>query len=180
MKVLFRFRLVVLLLLLAGNVFSAELGRIYVYVDSNSRESIHNANNFPWKEVKLDERVFHGYNENATVWCKLIPSTTVIKQNYFWSFNNIHLDSLIAYKDSKVFSIQGDRTKGKSEYLNAYTIDPNDWYSGKATCIVAVKKQLSFIDFSISLTKRDALQEDSLSSFRFFMLLLGLHCFYFP
>jgi len=173
MKVLFRFRLTVLAILFTGNVFSAELGRIYIYVDSNSRESIHNADNFPWKEVELNERIFHGYNENATVWCKLIPSTTVIRQKYYWTFNNIHLDSLIAYKDSRVFSIQGDRTKGKSEYLNAYTIDPSDWCSSGAVCIVAVKKQLSFVDFSISLNKRGALLEDSLSSFSLFYAFIG-------
>jgi signal transduction histidine kinase len=160
-------------LLSCSRLLSNERDHIYIFVDSNSTASLENADNFPWKEIKQGENISLSYNENSTVWCKLIGSKATFDKGFIWTFTNIHLDSISCYQNKQLHSIQGDRTKGKSEYLNAYTIRPIYWNGTTSECIVKVKKQLSFLDLSIALQKEETLSIETENSIALYYAFIG-------
>jgi signal transduction histidine kinase len=172
MKALFHYKLLLISILLSGASFSNDHGKVFIYVDSNSKFSANDTSHFIWKEIKLGENISFGYNENATVWCKLAVNNLKQNHNTYWAFNNIHLDSILLYHCGQLLRLQGDRTRFKGEFLNAYTIEP---IIGKDTVlIVAVKKQLSFIDFSVDLKKRQELLDETESSLSLFYIFIGV------
>jgi signal transduction histidine kinase len=159
---------------------------MFIYVDSLSSKRIEDASKFKWVEYQLGKSFTIGYNENSTVWCKLIAEGPNGAQGKLWTFNNFHLDSLKLYYGNKLISVQGDRTAGKSQFLNAYAVSPGKRVGNRSVCIVAVKKQLSFIDFSVSLRYPNELREDTefslslyFSFIGFAILLLAFNAFIF-
>lgn len=172
MKGSLHFKILLLTLLFCSSLLSNDQDEIYIYIDSNSTASIHQAHSFQWRKIKLEDNISLSYNENATVWCKLIASQKTRAKGLVWSFNNIHLDSVIYYQNGLLNTIQGDRTAGKSEFINAYTVHP-PLSDHEHACIVAVKKQLSFLDFSISLKDPKALSEETESSLSLFYAFAG-------
>ncbi len=172
MRALLHCKLLLLSILLSGVSFSNDSGKVFIYVDSNSNFSAIDASKFTWKEIKLGDKISFGYNENVTIWCKLVVNSGKKNQDTFWSFNNIHLDSVLLYHHGELVGLQGDRTSYKSEFLNSYTIAPT--IGNDSVLLVAVKKQLSFIDFSVELKKRQELFGETESSLSLFYTFLGV------
>lgn len=173
MKGSLHFKLLLFSLLICSRLLPNERDEIFIYIDSNSTASVAEAHSFQWRKINLEQNISLSYNENATVWCKLIASQKTREKGLVWSFNNIHLDSVIYYQDGRLLSIQGDRTAGKSEFINAYTVHPPHQSGKQQACIVAVKKQLSFLDFSISLNDPKVLSQETESSLSLFYAFAG-------
>ena len=172
MKALLSYRFTVLVLLLFSFNAIGQSARFYYFIDSSSRYSIEDTAKFSWKPGALSDNISFGYNENMTVWCKLTLADSRLNSDLRWAFNNIHLDSLTIYPYNGEPINAGDRAKGKSVHLNAYSFKIPE-VEVQSTVIARVKKQWSFFDFSVSLTQERDLLETTQNSLALFFIFSG-------
>jgi two-component system, sensor histidine kinase LadS len=135
--------------------------KLLFYIDSIS--NISNPSHLPdlWTEVDPNESLSFGYNNNATVWCKLIISDTTAFDNKCWSFHNIHLDTIQFFSNNLPILTMGDRTNYQSKHLKSYTLNL-DQITGTENIIIArIKKQWSFVDFSMSVDNNNIQEKET-------------------
>lgn len=131
-------------------------------VDENSSWSKATIEHKKFRSFSENDRVNIGYNKSAAVWCIFkIKNTHASKGVKTWlCFNNNHIDSLTLY-DGKVIKIIGDRTVGKSPFIETLAFELNLEPGEEKLLWVRVKKQTSFLDFSYSLDDQDDLEARS-------------------
>jgi len=152
-----------LLFFISQSVLSQEIEFRY-FVDSLSEKTPYNIDTAEWTSIEANEKLSFGYNNNATVWCEITIPANASSLDQYWCFNNIHLDSISIYQNAQLIALLGDRTNRKSEYLKSYAIPLPDATPSPVKLIAAVKKQWSFIDFSISVKSKSELQEGTTKS----------------
>jgi signal transduction histidine kinase len=127
--------------------------------DSLSSWTTNNFLDAEWQDYQIGSDIRFGFNENATVWCKVRLDQSMLSNDDYLCFNNNHLDSIVIFHPDSIF-ILGDRTNKLSPFVStqAFAIQqlPDSvWFYTK------VKKGLSFIDFSIDLKNEVELIERS-------------------
>ena len=145
------------------SVFSQEIEFRY-FVDSLSEKTPSTLDSTKWISIEPNEKLSFGYNNNATVWCEIFIPANASTRDQYWCFNNIHLDSISIYQNSQLIALVGDRTNHQSTYLKSYAIPLPLATSSPIRLIAAVKKQWSFIDFSISVKPQSELQQGTTQS----------------
>ena len=111
---------------------------------------------------KQDSKVNIGYNKDAAIWCRfIIKNINTSQSNKTWlCFNNNHIDSLSLY-DGRLIKTIGDRTAGKSPFIETLAFEIN-LQPGEAKLLwVRVKKETSYLDFSYSLEDQVYLESKS-------------------
>lgn len=111
---------------------------------------------------KQDSKVNIGYNKNAAVWCRfIIKNINTSQSNKTWlCFNNNHIDSLSLY-DGRLIKTIGDRTAGKSPFIETLAFEINLQPGEEKLLWVRVKKETSYLDFSYSLEDQVYLESKS-------------------
>ena len=140
--------------------------------DSLSSWTMQNIAEAKWQEYQIGSDIRFGFNENATVWCKVRLDQSMLSNDDYLCFNNNHLDSIVIFHPDSIF-ILGDRTNKLSPFVStqAFAIQhlPDSvWFYTK------VKKGLSFIDFSIDLKNEGELIERSNQTIAVGFLYLGI------
>lgn len=111
---------------------------------------------------KQDSKVNIGYNKDAAVWCRfIIKNINTSQSTKTWlCFNNNHIDSLSLY-DGRLIKTIGDRTAGKSPFIETLAFEINLQPGEEKLLWVRVKKETSFLDFSYSLEDQVYLESKS-------------------
>jgi signal transduction histidine kinase len=131
-------------------------------VDHNSsftRADLQQQKLYPFKQ---HQKLNIGYNKNAAVWCRFIlknPSSLQSVKTWL-CFNNNHIDSLTCY-DAGLATTIGDRTVGKSPFIETLAFELNLRPNEKKLLWVRVKKETSYLDFSYSLENQTDLEARS-------------------
>jgi signal transduction histidine kinase len=128
--------------------------------------------NSSWSRTVLQQQKFHsfrqndevniGYNKNAAVWCRFVLKNNNAGESVktWLCFNNNHIDSLTLY-DAESVKILGDRTTGRSPFIETLAFELN-FKPGEAKFVwVRVKKETSFLDFTYSLDNQADLEAKS-------------------
>ncbi|TCD29687.1 hypothetical protein EZ456_01330 [Pedobacter psychrodurus] len=112
--------------------------------------------------LQQNSKVNIGYNKDAAVWCRFIVKNLSASQSMktWLCFNNNHIDSLTLY-DGKVIKTIGDRTVGRSPFIETLAFELNLQPSEEKLLWVRVKKETSFLDFSYNLEDQDRLEAKS-------------------
>jgi len=185
MKIKFKFIITIFILGCFKLNAIAETAKFYYAIDSQSVYKVNELNKLNWKAVKSEEQIKFGYNSNTTIWCKLIYNSCDEKQQFYWHFDNVHLDYITIFRDQKQIGAFGDRTNQKSSFLRGHSFPLENNVAGDTiTLIAAVKKMHTTIEFSMSVQDTQALlQKSNLQlaiAFTFLgtaIILLALTCF---
>jgi signal transduction histidine kinase len=128
-------------------------------IDTTSSWKLDDLNKHPFIDFK--ENLNIGYNKNAAVWCLINITNTKNKKVKTWlCFNNNHLDS-ITFFDGKNNKLLGDRTINPSPFITTQAFEivllPNE----KRLFVARIKKEISFLDFSLSVSTSSNLEKQS-------------------
>ena len=123
-------------------------------IDSNSTWKVAELSTKDFKPFFPREQLVIGYNTNTSVWCRFTvknddPAERVSK---WLSFNNVHIDSLALFENSKLAGVLGDRTTSVSPYLDAPAFPINLQPGEERIFYVQVKKQISYLEFSFQFS----------------------------
>lgn len=131
-------------------------------VDQNSSWTIDLLQQQKFHAFKQNDKINIGYNRDAAVWCRFIVKNVNTSQSTktWLCFNNNHIDSLSLY-DGKVIKTIGDRTVGKSPFIETLAFELNLQPNEERLVWVRVKKVTSYLDFSYSLENQDYLEAKS-------------------
>lgn len=140
--------------------------------DSLSSWTVQNVAEAKWQDYKIGSDIRYGFNENATVWCKIKLDKSRMPKDAYLCFNNNHLDSIIVYQGDTILML-GDRTNKLSPFVanQAFSIElfpDSTWFYAK------VKKGLSFIDFSMDIKNEIELIKKSNQTIAIGFLYLGI------
>lgn len=140
----------------------ASCQELFYAFDQNSKISVENVEELVWKKYSIGETIKFGYNSNATVWCKLVLGSSGNSKGQYWTFDNIHLDSIIVFHNQKLYAILGDRTRFHSPFLHIQAIDLSEIpIQDKVEVIASVKKQWSSLDFGMDVNEGKVLDDQS-------------------
>lgn len=116
-------------------------------VDQNSSWTIDLLQQQKFHAFKQNDKINIGYNRDAAVWCRFIVKNVNTSQSTktWLCFNNNHIDSLSLY-DGKVIKTIGDRTVGKSPFIETLAFELNLQPNEERLVWVRVKKVTSYLD----------------------------------
>lgn len=164
-----------LFLLLSFEAYSGTNPKIKLsyFIDSNSNCTIESIKPQKFKASRIGDDINIGYNQNATVWCKLEIQNTGGEKSIYIDFSNIQLDSVQMF-DKTRSQLFGDRTTTKSLFHNAYTFQLK--VNGNESKIVyfKVKKITSFLNFSLKISELSMMSANSFFSIFFIAILIGI------
>lgn len=150
-------------LLSCAQITNKSISAISSYaVDQNSSWTRASLQQQKFRPFKPNSKINIGYNNNAAVWCRfIVRNVSVSKDIKTWlCFNNNHIDSLTLY-DGDVIKTLGDRTVGKSPFIETQAFELNLQPGEERLLWVRVKKETSFLDFSYSLEDQAYLENKS-------------------
>ncbi|MDQ0636798.1 signal transduction histidine kinase [Pedobacter sp. W3I1] len=131
-------------------------------IDQNSSWTSGMLQQQKFQPFKQGSKVNIGYNKDAAVWCRFtVKNASASQSNKTWlCFNNNHIDSLSLY-DGSVIKTIGDRTVGRSPFIETLAFEINLQPGEERLLWVRVKKETSFLDFSYSLEDQAYLESKS-------------------
>jgi signal transduction histidine kinase len=140
-------------------------------IDINSSWKLKDVNKYPFIDFK--ERLNIGYNKNDAVWCLINITNKENKKVKTWlCFNNNHLDS-ITFFDGKTTKLLGDRTTNSSPFISTQAFEIELLPNEKKLIITRVKKGISYLDFSISISNSNNLNKQSSQKIALLSFFLG-------
>lgn len=140
-------------------------------IDINSSWKLKDVNKNTF--IDFAERLNIGYNKNDAVWCLINITNKENKKLKTWlCFNNNHLDS-ITFFDGKTTKLLGDRTTNSSPFISTQASEIELLPNEKKLIITRIKKGISYLDFSISISNSYNLNKQSSQKIALLSFFLG-------